>query len=120
MNNSHPTYFSEKRLKEIAEEFDQHMCKINAEVWLMNQSKGVEYCAFLFSLDPSMIDVLFGETNTPVGYRREKIVHAVDNLRMLWKRLQLWYVDEQLVSADKWKAMYNQEAKQVKGWMLLL
>ncbi|WP_377477079.1 hypothetical protein [Olivibacter oleidegradans] len=120
MNNSGLTHFSERRLKKLAKEFDRLMCDINAEVWLMNQSQGVEYYAFLFSIDPSMVNVLFTETNTPVSYRRERVVHAVDNLRVLWKRFHLWYFNEQLIPAGKWKIMYNEQAKQAKDWILLL
>lgn len=111
---------SKRTLTELALEFDDAMSDININVWKMNQSRYVEHIAFLFVIDPSMIDVVFTDSNTPSDYDRDWIVRTADRLRLLWKRHGLWLYNDHLITASEWKNTYNSVAIQNKGWMLLL
>lgn len=98
----------EQKLQELAFTFESLFCAINEEVQFIHQSKGIEFLAFLYTLDENEIPRVY----VPVPFNKERVSQAVRQLRNLFLLYKHWYFEGRLVKAEAWKLLYNKQAKE--------
>lgn len=96
----------ENKLKELAMTFESLLTIVNSEIQFSQHSKGIEYLAFLYTMDENEIPRVY----VPVPFDKESVSQAVRQLRNLFLLYKYWYLDGRLVKAEAWKLMYNIKA----------
>lgn len=91
----------------LAEAFEALMTEINSEIQFTRTSRGIEYLAFLYTLDENAIPHIY----VPVPFDKERVSQAVRQLRNLFLLYKHWYYEGRLVKAEAWKLLYNVQAR---------
>lgn len=94
------------KLTELAFTFDALLTVVNGEIQFTRSSRGIEYLAFLYTLDENEIPRVY----VPIAFDKEKVSQAVRQLRNLFLLYKYWYLDGKLVKAEAWKLLYNVKA----------
>lgn len=96
----------ENKRQELATAFESLLTIVNSEIQFSQHSRGIEYLAFLYTMDENEIPRVY----VPVPFDKERVSQAVRQLRNLFLLYKYWYLNGKLVKAEAWKLIYNVKA----------